>query len=88
MIWSESLNSYWRFRTDDGDQGLAAAWFREIPPVTRDIRVPSCWNELDEEHYCSDNIAWYFKELVINAVPDVERFVLFSRQSITVAKSG
>lgn len=76
MLNSISLNSYWRFITDENNKGLALGWNREIPRESGNILVPSCWNEWKEEMRNYDNIAWYFKEIVINKHKDIERNVL------------
>lgn len=51
MIESISLNSYWRFITDENDQGRNQGWHASVPDGTENIQVPSCWNELKEELY-------------------------------------
>jgi len=76
MLNSMSLNSYWRFITDENNKGLALSWNREIPQDAGNIPVPSCWNEWKEEMRNYDSVAWYFKEIVINKHRDIERNVL------------
>jgi beta-glucuronidase len=77
MLFSESLRSYWQFITDEHDSGLKKQWCTAIPGGTRDIWIPSCWNELDEDLHHYDGVAWYFKEFTVPRSPDINRYTLF-----------
>lgn len=77
MLKEMSLNSYWKFKPDEADEGLKNNWNENVPGDTEDIWVPSCWNELREELFEYEGIAWYFKKFVFEKMEDVDRYMLF-----------
>ncbi len=77
MLKSASLNSYWKFMTDEDNKGLEHGWHRSIPSGADSIYVPSCWNEWKEEMRGYDNVAWYYKEWVIHEEENIKRNALF-----------
>ena len=77
MIENISLNSYWKFITDESNEGINKNWHKVIPEQAENIWVPSCWNELREELLHYEGIAWYFKKFVYRAQDNVKRNVLF-----------
>ncbi len=77
MLKEMTLKSYWKFKPDRADEGLANHWDKSIPDGTEDIWVPSCWNELREDLFEYEGIAWYFKRFVFESMEDVDRYILF-----------
>lgn len=77
MINSISLNSYWKFIIDEYNEGNNKNWYGQIPAGAENIWVPSCWNELREELFHYEGVAWYFKEFIISNIADIKRNTLF-----------
>lgn len=77
MLQSTNLKSYWSFITDKNAEGLAKKYYEYIPEGTEQIWVPSCWNELKEDLFHYEGVAWYYKEVFIEETPLIKRNVLF-----------
>ncbi len=77
MLKEISLNSYWKFKLDEADEGLAKGWNETTPEEVEEIWVPSCWNELREELYEYEGIAWYFKMFTFKEIEEIRRYTLF-----------
>lgn len=77
MIEQISLNSYWKFKIDMENEGRAKGWNASIPEGVENIWVPSCWNELREEIYHYEGVAWYFTRFMFRRTEGIKRNVLF-----------
>ena len=64
------LAGEWRFRFDDGDQGLAERWFERTSTdaAWSAIKVPAAWDMEHPGGFNKETIAWYFRKFTLAAL--------------------